>query len=112
MHKGFPEMVSYLYGYPSSIASHKFSTLYFDPYYLLLLGLLPRRLGVASPVQLPQVATAVQLEDDDCGGTTVSAAGPSQSKRGKSNEAYGEDYQWRSDVLSLCPLYFSLPQQK
>ena len=95
MHKGFPEMLSYLLGKPCWYCSHSFSNLYFEP--ALRQCCLSLR-GFVSPIA-----------EYDAGLTsTLSVAGtPSASRKAlKVVSLTVEDYAFRPDALERFSWYF------
>ena len=95
MHKGFPEMVSYILGKPHFIASHEFVGANFDPPFRALRGALYHAMGFSSN------------EDDGVQATNATIVVPGTSEKTTLTNTQFLDYNWRHSTMDAWPWYLS-----
>ena len=94
MHKGFPEMISYLLGKRTYVSSHTFTPLLFSNRMGALLHKFDKRLVEEAIVDADEDPDAEHADADtfDCSSS--------------SGSHFYADYMWRPQILDLCPWYF------
>ena len=97
MHKGFPEMLSYLLGKPSWYCSHKFATLYINTVFE---ECILQVLGAVQGVPLAAAHTNSMHTGLDLRNTAVAG------RLAKPKSPSGLDYRFRSAQLDAFPWYF------
>ena len=108
MHKGFPEMVSYLYGFPAHVSSHAFSELYFENHVVALERALLKRFHLKKAAECDVTASQLNVEDElpVCGDLQEATLDLTSKNVGNKQTHKRHDYSWRHDFLVRCPLYF------
>ena len=100
MHKGYPEMLSYLMGKPSEYCSHEFAALSFNGLLKNTLYKFQLQLTGAHSSTCPEAPPTA----DEAAKTTKDAAIPLHSKA--KPKLIVSDYDWRPLELEAFPLYF------
>ena len=98
MHKGFPEMLSYLLGKPMLYGSHTFGFRY-------AVSLVHHRVQGTTPDRPPAAGAAQHLDHTDATSSSRDAAPNGLLLRQPARLNVG-DYQFRSEKLGRFPLYF------
>lgn len=104
MHKGFPEMVSYILGKPHFMCSHDFVTVPFGSQFTHLMQELHRGMGLSTgpdEVQASLLEVAGTLDDGLGPSSQATCAG---SMKKTQTEPF--DYHWRHSTLESWPWYF------
>jgi hypothetical protein len=107
MHKGFPEMVSYILGKPHFMCSHDFVTVPFGSQFTHLMQELHRGMGLSTgpdEVQASLLEVAGTL-DDGLGPSSQATCTDSVQK----TQTKPFDYHWRHSTLESWPWFFFRP---